>query len=186
VLVPIVASALLPLWPALATSENARPAAAGLVAPATVCAHASSANEPPELQLRAMACLVNYARRTRGLRQLPLVTALNRAGSWKLADDVRCGEFSHTPCGRPWVLGFVKSGYLRGTRSYAVAENLAWGEASFGSPRQILTAWLSSPEHCRNLLDPSWRQMGLALAKPRSFRGQTEVTLWANEFGTRR
>ena len=183
--VPIVASALLPLTAAPAVSRNVKPSASSLLAPRTVCADTSATNEPLELQLRAMACLVNYARRSRGLRQLPLSAALAQAGSWKLADEVSCGEFSHTPCGRPWLSGFTRSGYLRGARTYAVGENLAFGEGQSGSPRRIFTAWLNSPDHCNNLLDPSWRQMGLALAKPQDFQGHTDVTLWANEFGAR-
>jgi hypothetical protein len=185
-LAPVVASALLLLSAALATAASAEPAGSGLVAPADVCPDASAPALPSTRQLRLLACLVNYARRSQGLRPLSLSPALARAGALRLADEVRCGELSHTACGHPFLLVFEESGYLRGARSYSVGENLAWGQSSNGSPRRTMIAWLESGPHRRILLDPSWRQMGLAFSAPAAFRGRGHVTLWVAEFGARR
>ena len=38
-----------------------------------------------------------------------------------------------------------------------MAENLAEGLAT---PDDVVTAWLASPEHCENFLDPTFREMG--------------------------
>jgi uncharacterized protein YkwD len=70
----------------------------------------------------------------------------------------------------------TRSGY----RWSEVGENLASGVMT---PEEVVAGWLSSPEHCANLMDPGFRQMGVAFAvNPRNERG----VYWAMEFGTPR
>jgi uncharacterized protein YkwD len=67
-----------------------------------------------------------------------------------------------------------------GYRWSEVGENLASG---IMTPEEVVAGWLSSPEHCANLMDPGFRQMGVAFAvNPRDERG----VYWAMEFGTPR
>lgn len=40
----------------------------------------------------------------------------------------------------------------------AVGENVA---AGYATPRAVVRAWKRSPSHCRNLMDPRWRHMGV-------------------------
>ena len=61
-----------------------------------------------------------------------------------------------------------------------VGENLASG---IMTPEQVVTGWLGSPEHCANLMDPLFTQMGVAYAvNPHDAAG----VYWALEFGTPR
>jgi len=46
---------------------------------------------------------------------------------------------------------------------------------------EVVAGWLGSPEHCANLMDPLYREMGVAFAvNPHDQRG----VYWAMEFGT--
>jgi uncharacterized protein YkwD len=70
----------------------------------------------------------------------------------------------------------TRSGY----RWSEVGENLASGVMS---PDEVVAGWLASPEHCANLMDPVYRQMGVAFAvNSHDKRG----VYWAMEFGTPR
>ncbi len=92
------------------------------------------------------------------------------------AQDMLIGQyFAHTgPDGRSvrdW-LGAV--GY-----SYAVAgENLAMG---FAEPRQVVDAWIKSPTHYANLVDPDYSEIGVGMTSG-SYHGE-ETTLVAQYFG---
>lgn len=158
---------------------------AAYLATADVCPGAESAGASGSAQRRAMACLVNYARRARGVHPLRLSTQLTDAGNVKLRDNDRCDEFSHTACGLPFLSAFRRSGYVHAGVRYSVGENLAYGAGSDGAPRRILSAWLDSSEHRANLFDPTWREMGVSRRPDTSFIGLHGVTLWANEFGVR-
>lgn len=149
------------------------------------CAHADDLEAPPALARQAMACLVNYARRARGLEPLAPSRLLDRAAALKLAADIRCGTFSHTPCGDPFTEVFRQAGYTSPNGGWTLGENLAWGTQTLSSPRTILDAWLNSREHRRILFTPGFRELGVGLARPRNFLGQTEVALWATSFGAR-
>jgi hypothetical protein len=155
------------------------------VASDDVCPGADDTATTDDAALRTMGCLLDYARRRQGLSTLRLDPRLNRAARLKLDDNLRCGEFSHTACGSPFSSVFRRAGYLSGARSYRIGENLAWGTYGLGSPRSIVEAWLDSPGHRENLFRSSWREMGIALARPTAFLGHGQVVLWANEFGTR-
>ena len=70
----------------------------------------------------------------------------------------------------------TRSGY----RWSEVGENLARG---IMTPEEVVEGWLHSPEHCANLMDPKFRQMGVAFAvNPHDEAG----VYWAMEFGTPR
>jgi uncharacterized protein YkwD len=166
-----------------ATTETV--ADATYLAPSDTCPGADSAGASGSAQRRAMTCLVNYARRARGVHTLRLSTQLTGAGNVKLSDNDRCDEFSHTACGLPFLSAFRRSGYVHAGVRYSVGENLAYGAGSDGAPRRILSAWLDSSEHRANLFDPTWREMGVSRRPDARFIGFRGVTLWANEFGVR-
>ncbi len=68
----------------------------------------------------------------------------------------------------------TRSGY----RWRATGENLASG---IMTPEEVVAGWLGSPAHCANLMDPQFREMGVAFAvNPHDERG----VYWALEFGT--
>ncbi len=67
----------------------------------------------------------------------------------------------------------TRSGY----RWSDIGENLASGVAT---PEAAVEGWLHSPEHCANIMEPAYTQMGVGFAtSPRSDAG----IYWALEFG---
>jgi uncharacterized protein YkwD len=150
------------------------------VAPASTC-KPSPLGSTLQVQVREMTCLVNWVRKQKGLPPLAANVKLSQAGALKLADNVRCSEFSHTACGRDFTDVFRAAGYP----GRSMGENLAWGSGRLGQPREIFEAWLESPGHRHNLLASQWSEMGLALRREPSFMGVGGVVLWANLFGAR-
>jgi uncharacterized protein YkwD len=78
------------------------------------------------------------------------------------------GSDGSTPAAR--VAG---SGY----RFRMVAENIAEGAQSVG---EAVQGWLASPGHCENIMDPGYRQTGVAFAVSR--RGEPRI-YWVQDFG---
>ena len=152
-----------------------------LLAPADTCPGSDNAAAPEQAQVAAMACLISYARAQAGLRALRETPVLDRAGAIKIAADIRCRSFSHTPCGRSLQSTFAAAGYAL-TGGYSLGENLAWGQDELGAPQQIMQAWLASPDHRANLLSTSWTSFGLGVRTGTTFLGYGGVALWANEF----
>lgn len=61
-----------------------------------------------------------------------------------------------------------------------VGENIAAGQ---GSPEQVMSAWLSSPHHCANIMDHHFTEMGAAYA----VNPDSDATIyWTQVFGTPR
>jgi uncharacterized protein YkwD len=164
--------------PAGATTSAAR-----LLAPAAICRYSEDADASIEMQMEAMACLTRYARAADGLPTLRPSSKLRHAVAMKLEADLRCHQLSHEPCGQSFATVYSDSGYLGG--SYSVGENLAWGEGSFGTPREIMRAWLLSAPHRENLLSPTWREFGIAVQVGVRFDGRAPVAIWATGFGRR-
>src|SRR5437764_286024 len=173
---------------AAALSAGASGAAAGgvasLLAPAGTCGPAADRlNLDVATARKAMLCLTNYARVHSGLKRLVGNAMLNQAGEAKLDADLSCGEFSHTPCGKPFDVVFA--GYTAGAGSYALGENIAWGTGTFGTPRQTMTAWLHSSEHRQNILSSTFHELGIGYVTGRTFQGASGATLWSQEFASR-
>lgn len=59
-------------------------------------------------------------------------------------------------------------------------ENIASGPTT---PDEVMAGWLASPGHCENLMNPRFKEMGIAwVVDPKSASG----VYWAQTFGTRR
>lgn len=101
--------------------------------------------------------LANETRQAMGLNSLKENQTLNKAAQMKAEDMVKNQYFSHTsPTGlSPWYW-FSKAGY---TYKYA-GENLAIG---FFESRDVFNAWLNSPSHKENLLNPNYKEIGTAV-----------------------
>jgi uncharacterized protein YkwD len=130
-----------------------------------------------------MRCLINWARRHGGLAAVHPNAALDRSAGMRAADIRRCQDFSHTPCGEPFIGVFEVVGYFTGTA--AVGENLAWGQGRLGTPRSAMRSWLASPAHRAILFTSSWQDLGVARLHAGSLFGRTDVTLWVAQFGHR-
>jgi uncharacterized protein YkwD len=54
----------------------------------------------------------------------------------------------------------------RYTPSTCLAENIAWGTGSYGTPRGTVESWKQSPEHRRIMLLPWVRLVGVGIHRP--------------------
>jgi uncharacterized protein YkwD len=166
---------------------------AGLAAMLTVPAPASA-----EVRLRAAEPLesavvqrINGIRRARGLRPLTVHVALNRAAGDHAVNMARNGYFSHSwSSGSPfarWIRRYWPGGGR--FRSWSVGENLYWRGPTINAA-QVVSGWMRSPPHRRNLLNRDWRSVGLAavvtLDPIGDYRGVGRATIVAAEFGYRR
>ena len=157
---------------------------AAMLAPAGTCgASDEQLNLEQGTAQLVMTCLTNYARAQSSLKPLQLNATLNTAGNAKLAADVSCGVFSHEPCGKPFDSVFAA--YTQDATSFQIGENIAWGTGSYGTPRQIMSAWLHSSGHRENILTPRFTEIGIGYLPNQAFLGYSGAALWSQQFGTR-
>jgi uncharacterized protein YkwD len=123
-----------------------------------------------------------HARRCGGTRfaavaPLSSSAALERAAARYARELATSRQLDHTGRdGSSPAERITRSGY----RWREVGENLASG---LMTPEAVVASWVKSPEHCANLMDPAFRQMGVAFAvNPHDDAG----VYWAQEFGTPR
>ena len=168
---------------ALALSSSAASSTgSGALAPRTICGGQASTAAPASVQLRAMRCLINWARTHGGLPAVADNPELDRSPALRARDIRRCNDFSHTPCGQPFITVFSVVRYFTGTA--AVGENLAWRQGGLGTARAAMTTWLASPPHREILFTSQWRDVGVARLTGTMF-GRSHVTLWVAQFGRR-
>jgi uncharacterized protein YkwD len=141
-------------------------------------------------QIRAarhsLLCLLNGLRRSRGLRPLRSNRRLSRAASGHSRFMVRAAFFSHVgPGGIGLVQRVRRAGYLSGTHSWLVGENIGFGIGRVASPAGMVRSWMGSTPHRANILSGSFHEIGLGVAPGipgRPGRGATYTT----DFGMRR
>jgi uncharacterized protein YkwD len=77
--------------------------------------------------------------------------------------------------------------YPASASSVAVGENLAWGLGDGATPLQVVAALMASPPHREVILDPSYRDVGIAVAPrvPRVVARHRHGATYAIEFGVR-
>jgi uncharacterized protein YkwD len=71
-------------------------------------------------------------------------------------------------------------------RRWFVGENLASGRGRAGSPLSIVRAWLRSPPHRANLLERSFREVGLGLSPGQPSGSPNRGVTYTANFGFRR
>lgn len=153
---------------------SATPAAA-----AAACPGQGNADAGATAQEKTMLCLVNQARKQRGLGLLAAPGSLAGAAARKSADILRCDEFSHEACGREFTYWIERSGY-EGCR---LGENIAYGSGSFATPRSIFRMWMNSSGHRRNILG-SYTDIGIGL-QVGTLEGNSGAHVWTQQFGSR-
>lgn len=119
--------------------------------------------------------LANAARQSCGFQALNENPVLSQAAYLKAKDMIEKGYFAHySPEGiTPWYW-LEKSGY-----AYSSAgENLAIG---FSESEQVHLAWMNSPSHKKNIMNPNYREIGIAVLKG-NFQG-SQTALVVQYFG---
>ncbi len=129
------------------------PATAGL---ASVCANANTpvTAAPAETMDAAVLCLVNFERDQHGLsllhNQTRLDSAAQRWTNWMVSTD----RYTH---GSNFAGRLMASGYP----FLAAGEDIDTGSPT---PSAVVTAWMDSAPHCRNILAPLFRDIGIGVS----------------------
>jgi uncharacterized protein YkwD len=153
--------------------------AAGPVACESAAARPAQVGE--QVVVGSTLCLLNAERRRHGLRPLRLNERLARAARAHSQDMARNRYFDHNSRnGSSFVDRIRRTGYLNGARRWKVAENIAWGTNWLASPRAIMKAWMDSPGHRANILDGSYREIGIGVATRSGPKA-----IYTTDFGTR-
>ncbi|MCW2965110.1 MAG: Allergen V5/Tpx related [Actinomycetia bacterium] len=142
------------------------------------CPNAEDLNAPLHEQALTMTCLINHARRGRGLATLPVSAQLSTAVRLKGAEIIQCKVFAHAPCGGDAHDVADQAGFAG-----SWGENLYIADGRWGAPRPALDGWLNSPGHRENLFRPEWQVQSVYVVKLDSFPGFHSPTLWVSEFG---
>jgi uncharacterized protein YkwD len=135
----------------LALAVSTRAEANGITPPERL-ASVGSTPTPGEI---AIIRVMNSVRATNGLPRLRIGRALTRAARSHSVDMARKGYFEHG--------AFVQRLRRFGVRAPYVGENLASGTRPF-SATAIVQMWIASPPHRQNLLDRSFRLVGVGVA----------------------
>ncbi len=143
-------------------------------APATCAnADASAAGAPQQAMRAAVVCLINQQR---GQRKLPLLTDVSEldrsAQSWTDL-MVLHNLFSH---GTDFASRITDVGYVWSN----IAENIATG---FATPREVVTAWMASPDHCANILNPNYANVGTGVNPNPVLAAASGAATWTQDFG---
>jgi uncharacterized protein YkwD len=138
---------------------------------------------------RAVVARMNAVRKSHGLRALTIKTPLRRAAHAHAGNMARHGYFAHSwsngaPFGR-WIRRYWPGGDYR---SWSAGENLYWRSPG-PTAVMVVRAWMNSAPHRRNLLNRSWRAVGvgavLTLDPFGAYAGVPSATIIAAEYGRR-
>lgn len=156
-----------------------------LVAPSKVCPDQTARGNSAQVRRarKSMMCLVNYARKRKGLRKYRKHAKLGWSAKRKAKDIIRCNSFSHNACGRGFDYWIKRSGYAS-RRGWTTGENIAWGSGSLGNVRAIFNAWMNSPSHRAAILDSEFTDAAAGVVSGR-MKGLRGARAWVLHFGHR-
>jgi uncharacterized protein YkwD len=134
----------------------------------------------------ATLCLINRERAAHGERPLRPNRRLRRAAQSHTESMAFGDYFEHTgPRGGTPLTRMRAAGYISSRSSYEVGENIAWGTLSLATPRAIVAAWMGSPPHRANILDPHYRETGIGVSPhpPSSLAHGQSGAIYTQDFG---
>ncbi len=103
--------------------------------------------------------LVNVERTNRGLNPLKLDEKLSNVATTKSQDMIDKNYFDHTSPTYGSPFDMMKQ---FGISYKSAGENIAMGQ---NSPKEVVTAWMNSPGHRANILNSSFTDIGVGIAK---------------------
>lgn len=121
----------------------------------------------------AVVCLVNQQRAMRGLSGLRTSAQLNDSAQNWTNVMVASDNFTHG-------LNFAARISAVGYNWQWAGENIATG---YLTPRQVVSAWMASKDHCRNILDPHFRDVGTGESPRPVSRWASGPATWTQDFG---
>ncbi len=129
-------------------------------------------------------CLLNGERADHGLPALATDPQLGAAATAYAQDLVAGSYFSHTGRDGSTLLDRIRGvGYVPRDRPWRLGENLAWGTGVLAAPGAIVRAWMNSPGHRANILDPGFREIGIGIVPGNPARADGAGASYVTEFG---
>ena len=139
------------------------------------CRHADvPAGAATHSQMRAaVVCLINQQRTKHHLPALHVRRSLDRSAQRWTNAMVASRRFTH---GGNFAARITAAGF-----SWSSAgENIATG---FATPRDVVRAWMGSTGHCRNILNPTFADVGTGVSRQRVGHFPGAAATWTQDFG---
>lgn len=106
-----------------------------------------------------VVALVNRERSIRGMPPLAVKAGLSWVSTKRSVDMIQRNYFAHVDPSGHDAYYYLRQNYIR----YSTAgENIAYGQQS---PEEVVTAWMNSPGHRANILNPSYKHIGVGIAR---------------------
>jgi uncharacterized protein YkwD len=137
----------------------------------------------------AVLCLHNSERARHGLPKLRENARLRAAASRHSARMVGSHFFDHTtPSGLTMAERIRGTGYTSGAHAWSIGENIAWGSGRLATAAQIQRAWMNSAGHRANILQRSFREIGIGIQPgvPVHLSASQSGATYTTDFGFRR
>jgi uncharacterized protein YkwD len=169
--------------PALAAASHSRGLARGAGCANTLL---TPTQRNARLIRAATLCLINRERRAHGERQLRSNARLRRAAQTHTESMAFGDYFEHVgPRGQTPLTRMRDVGYISSRVGFEVGENIAWGTRELATPRAIVAAWMASPPHRANILDPRYRETGIGVSPhpPVSLAHGQAGAIYTQDFG---
>lgn len=146
----------------------------------------AAVDPPPPGELGKVLTLVNDVRsrpQVCGTTSMPAANPLRynaqiaRAAQLH-ADDMAANDyFEHESLDGSTFVDRIRNTNYKGSPA---GENIAMG---FQTAEDVVAGWLTSPGHCRNLMDPDFDEMGMGYATRQDPRYSEPATYWVQNFG---
>ena len=108
--------------------------------------------------------IVNKERTSRGLSSLKFNTELSKVATTKSQDMIDRGYFDHNSPTYGSPFDMMKK---FGITYKSAGENIAMGQKT---PQEVMTAWMNSDGHRKNILNSSFTEIGIGIAKDKNGR----------------
>jgi uncharacterized protein YkwD len=138
-------------------------------------AHVQVAQSATARMQRAVVCLINVQRTERGLPKLVASRKLDHSAQRWTDTMVSDSLFSHG-AGSAFAARISAAGFDWEN----VAENIATG---YSTPSAVVRAWMRSPGHCANILNPLYREVGTGVANSMIHGASNVDGTWTQDFG---
>jgi uncharacterized YkwD family protein len=108
--------------------------------------------------------IVNKERTSRGLSALKFNTEVSKVATLKSQDMIDKGYFDHNSPTYGSPFDMMKQ---FGITYRSAGENIAMGQRT---PQEVMTAWMNSEGHRKNILNSSFTEIGIGIAKDKNGR----------------
>lgn len=169
-----ISAALLPTSSALATVRPHSHHREIKTVSASSCANAflPVTSSPSPAIKSAVVCLINQQRTSRGLGALRANSHLDLSAQRWTQTLVATHQFTH---GSNFSARISAAGY-----DWSVAgENIATG---YRTAEAVVQAWMASPGHCRNILDPDYGAVGTGIVDAAISPYSSHPASWTQDF----